>query len=78
MAFKDTVNQLHRLLFNLHRDLEKAEKGNKAAAQRVRTGSIKLEKISKRYRKESILAERSGKMKKRKTAARKKRAKRRS
>ena len=57
MALKDTANRLKELLNALCKDLEKANSGNKAAAQRVRTGSIKLEKVAKVYRKESVFAE---------------------
>ena len=35
-------------------DLKGAKKGNRDAAQRVRTGTIKLEKIAKDFRKESM------------------------
>ena len=58
MALKDTIIQIHKYLECLTRDLKKAEKGNKAASQRVRTCSIKLEKSAKKYRKESIAQER--------------------
>lgn len=67
MALKDTCNMMHILLNALQEDLIKAENGNKAAAQRVRTASIKLEKTAKLYRKESVKAEKSGSLK-RKTA----------
>ncbi len=45
------------LLADITQDLLKAEGGNKAASQRVRTGTVKLEKIAKLYRKESIRSE---------------------
>ncbi len=61
MAFKDTVKHLKDLLAHITTDLEKAEGGNKAASQRVRTGTVKLEKIAKVYRKESIKNEKSTK-----------------
>ena len=64
MALKDTVSSIHTLLSALKRDLEKSERGNKAASQRVRTGSIKLEKLAKKYRKESVAAEKGKKKKK--------------
>jgi hypothetical protein len=70
MTLKDTVKSMHTLLGTLKKDLEKAEKGNKAASQRVRTGTIKLGKISKKYRKESVAASRKG-VKKPKKAAKK-------
>ncbi|AHK63513.1 hypothetical protein BOKEGFJH_00636 [Chlamydia avium] len=75
MALKDTAKKMRDLLESIQHDLDKAEKGNKAAAQRVRTDSIKLEKIAKLYRKESIKAEKAGLMKRKpaikKTAAKK-------
>jgi hypothetical protein len=58
----------------ISKDLNKAEKGNKAAAQRVRTGSIKFAKVAKIYRKESIYAKakaKSAKKSTRKTAKKK-------
>ena len=51
---------MRELLAAISVDIEKAANGNKAASQRVRTGSIRLEKTAKLYRKESISAERSG------------------
>lgn len=54
MALKDTIKDIKELLCNITSDIEKAEGGNKAASQRVRTGTVKLEKIAKQYRKESI------------------------
>lgn len=64
MALYETMNQLNHLLISLTKDLAKAYRGNKTAAQRVRTGTIKLEKIAKIFRKESVTAEKSGKVKK--------------
>lgn len=61
MALKDTMNQMGQLLGELSYNLKKAEKGNRAAAQRVRTGSIKFAKISKVFRKESVDAEKGPK-----------------
>lgn len=75
MALKDTVKHLKDLLHHVTHDLEKADKGNKAASQRVRTGTVKLEKVAKHYRKESIKTERATKGTKKtakKTAAPKK------
>ena len=57
MALRDTMHHLHELFSILNQDLEKASKGNKSAAQRVRTGTIQLEKIGKKYRKESMKEE---------------------
>jgi hypothetical protein len=52
---------VRQLLLELSCDLEKAAGGNRAAAQRVRTGSIKFTKISKAFRKESVAAEKGTK-----------------
>lgn len=60
MALSNTIKQMRDLLQNITSDLEKAENGNKAASQRVRTGTIRLEKTAKVYRKESISAEKKG------------------
>jgi len=57
MAIKETFKHMKDLLNNITHDLEKAEGGNKAASQRVRTGTVKLEKVAKLYRKESIKTE---------------------
>jgi DNA-binding protein H-NS len=61
MALKDTVKHLKNLLETVCSDLDKAGNGNKAASQRVRTGTIRLEKVAKMYRKESIAADRQHK-----------------
>lgn len=61
MALKDTIKHLRDLLSNISADLEKSDNGNKAASQRVRTGTVKLEKVAKLYRKESIKHERTTK-----------------
>lgn len=71
MSLRDTVSQLSELLETVAEDLAKAaSKGYRAAAQRVRTGTIKLEKLAKKYRKESMAAEKGGQFK-RKTAKKK-------
>lgn len=61
MSLKDTYKQMRDLLANITLDLEKSENGNKAASQRVRTGTVRLEKIAKLYRKESIASEKKNK-----------------
>lgn len=61
MALKDTTKHLRDLLAHITQDLEKADNGNKAASQRVRTGTVKLEKVAKLYRKESIKSEKTTK-----------------
>lgn len=69
MSLKDTCKNLRTLLVNVTSDLDKAEAGNKAASQRVRTGTIKMEKLAKLFRKESIKSEKTGGLKKKKPAA---------
>jgi hypothetical protein len=64
MALKDTMHHLHQILEGVMKDLTKVSRGNKAAAQRVRTGTIRLEKVAKTFRKESVMAEKSGLLKK--------------
>lgn len=61
MALKDTIKHLKDLLLSIAHDLDKADGGNKAASQRVRTGTVKLEKVAKLYRKESIKTEKQTK-----------------
>lgn len=61
MAIKETYKHLKDLLVAITHDLDKAEGGNKAASQRVRTGTVKLEKVAKLYRKESIKTEKQTK-----------------
>ncbi len=68
MALKDTSDQLKKILCCIAGDLEKASKGNRAAAQRVRTCTIKFEKKAKLYRKESVKADKAGAFKKAKKA----------
>jgi len=57
MALSNTIKNIRGLLEEISTDLGKAERGNKAAAQRVRVNTICLEKTSKLYRKESVQAE---------------------
>lgn len=58
MGLKETIKSMHSTLEQIAKDLKKSERGNKAASQRVRTGSIKLAKVAKKYRKESVAEER--------------------
>lgn len=60
MALKETISAMRQHLIELSHDLEKAADGNRAAAQRVRTGSIKFSRTAKVFRKESILSEKGG------------------
>lgn len=60
MGLNETTKNMRELLAGISVDLEKAAGGNKAASQRVRTGTIRLEKVAKNYRKESIASEKHG------------------
>jgi len=71
MGMKDTSSKMCTLLRHIEKDLEKACCGNKAAAQRARTCTIKFEKLAKKFRKESV--HECGKLKK-KAAPKKKKA----
>ncbi len=64
MSLRDTIKEMKELLHNITSDVDKAEGGNKAASQRVRTGTVKLEKVAKLYRKESIHSEKQPRAKK--------------
>jgi hypothetical protein len=54
MALPETVTKLESLLASLTKDLVKVVKGNRTAAQRVRVGTLRLEKVGKLFRKESL------------------------
>ena len=75
MALKDTVVAMKKLLGIITKDIEKATNGNKAASQRVRTATIKFEKIAKKFRKESVAAGKKKKTTKKKAPAKRKAAK---
>lgn len=72
MALADTTGKLENILEGLAKDLNKVGRGNKSAAQRVRVGTIKLEKVAKLFRKESVDAEKAI-LRKQKKAKKKKR-----
>lgn len=72
MALKETMKKMQQLLEELTNDLKKSERGIKAASQRVRTGTIKLAKLSKQYRKESVAVERGSRKKTKKKTSQKK------
>lgn len=61
MALKATAEQMKKLLLEISHDLEKADRDNRAAAQRVRTNTIKFAKVAKVFRKESVAAGKAGK-----------------
>jgi hypothetical protein len=66
MALTDTMAHLTHLLTSISKDLPKVTRGNKTAAQRIRVSTLKLERVGKIFRKESVAALRGGKLKKRK------------
>ncbi|PCI75076.1 histone [Candidatus Aerophobetes bacterium] len=53
MVLKTTTKNMEKLLQVIMVDLAKSDR-NKAAAQRVRTNTVKLQKTAKTYRKESM------------------------
>ena len=64
MSLTDTMGQLENLLADLTKDLGKVSRGNRSAAQRVRVGTIRLEKVGKAFRKQSVDAEKAGRLRK--------------
>jgi hypothetical protein len=76
MALTETIYQLEQLILSILKDLVKVNKGNKTAAQRVRTRTIHLEKVAKDFRKESMDAVKTGKLKKKKPKPKPKKKKR--
>ncbi len=71
MSLSETMGKLENLITNLAKDLGKVTRGNRSAAQRVRVGTIRLEKVGKQFRKESVDAEKTGKLRKPKKKAKK-------
>lgn len=55
MTLKDTIGAMQQLIEELAKDLQKSSRGNKAAARRVRVGTVQMEKLAKQYRKESVI-----------------------
>lgn len=60
MVLKETVHKMKEMLHAMTVNLEKAQGGNRAAAQRVRTCTIAFAKHAKIYRKESVDSEKKG------------------
>ncbi|MBM3193985.1 MAG: hypothetical protein FJZ59_07130 [Chlamydiae bacterium] len=54
MAFLQTTEELTLLIQAILKDIPKVLKGNKTAAQRIRTKTVKIAKVSKVWRKESL------------------------
>lgn len=71
MSLADTMGQLENLLSEIARDLGKVLRGNRSAAQRVRVGTLRMEKVGKQFRKQSVHAEKAGKLRKLKKKAKK-------
>jgi len=55
MTLRDTIGAMQQLIEELAKDLQKSSRGNKAAARRVRVGTVQMEKLAKQYRKESVI-----------------------
>ncbi len=72
MALNDTMQRLHHLIEAVAKDLVKVTRGNRSAAQRVRVGTLHLQKWGKLFRKESLHAERRGSLKRRNKKMRRK------
>lgn len=72
MALDDTITDLDSLLGQLSRDLSKAHRGNKSAAQRIRVNTVRLEKVAKQFRRESLLAEQGALLNKKRARKRRK------
>lgn len=60
MALNETIETMKKIIADILRELEDAERGNKAAALRVRKATLNFAKISKVYRKESVEAGKKG------------------
>ncbi len=71
MSLAETMGKLESILTDISRDLQKVTRGNRSAAQRVRVGTLRLEKVGKLFRKESVAAEKNGKLRKKKAKKRK-------
>jgi Histone H1-like protein Hc1 len=54
MSFLQTTEELVDLLQTILEDVPKMLRGNKTAAQRIRTKTVKIAKVSKIWRKESL------------------------
>jgi len=54
MALKNRIESMRDLMRNMCDDLDKLARGNKTAAQRVRTNSLLFSKVAKLFRKESV------------------------
>lgn len=59
MSYEKTTDNLVDLMENVLKDVPKALKGNKTAAQRIRTKTVELAKVSKEWRKLSLESEKS-------------------
>ncbi len=54
MSFISTTDLLIECCESILHDMPKAMKGNKSAAQRIRTGTVRMAKVSKEWRKLSL------------------------
>ena len=54
MSFLQTTEELTQLLETVLEDVPKMMKGNKTAAQRIRTKTVRIAKVAKLWRQESL------------------------
>jgi hypothetical protein len=54
MDLKECMHRMKSLIDGMNVDLKKTARGNKTAAQRVRTATVVFAKIAKHFRKESV------------------------
>ncbi len=57
MSYHKTTDNLVDIMENVLKDVPKALKGNKTAAQRIRTKTVELSKLAKEWRRLSLLQE---------------------
>ncbi len=71
MSIAGSIKEMRELIEEILKDLPKAEKGNKSAAQRVRVNTVSFEKASKSYRRDTIEQDKAAEKQKKKSAKKK-------
>jgi len=54
MDLKECIQHMKNLMDSMNADLRKTARGNKTAAQRVRTATVLFAKVAKNFRKNSV------------------------